>query len=149
MRPAFANLSDLGGGALLLVVGALGVYLTQDLPMRSGARLGPGAMPLGVSLIVAAFGAALVLRAWLVREAPPTGWRLRPALAVSVAIVAFAFTIERGGLVLASLLLAALAVAARPRPRLIEAAIYIPALVAFTVLVFKILLKQPLALWPA
>lgn len=148
MRRAFANLSALGAAALILTVGVLGIVLTSDLPMRSGPRLGPGAMPFGVSVFVAVFGLGLVLQAMLAPEQPPAGWRLQPVIAVTAAIVVFALTIERIGLVAASVLLLALALAARPRARWIEAAIYVPALTALTVLVFKVLLKLPLPLWP-
>jgi hypothetical protein len=149
MRRASGNLSDVAGAGLLLAIGALGAFLTHDLPMRSGPRIGPGAMPFAVSLLVAAMGLLLALRAALVAGAPPALGRLRPVLAISAAILAFAFTLERTGLVAASLLLVALAVAARPRPRWPEAAVYAAALIGGTVLVFKFLLKLPLPLWPA
>ena len=148
MRRASAHLSSLGAASLVLTLGVLGIVLTYDLPMRSGPRLGPGAMPFGVSVLVAAFGLGLVLQAMLAPELPPAGWRLRPAIAVTAAIVVFALAIERIGLVAASVLLITLAIAARPRTRWIEAAIYIPVLTALTVLVFKVLLKLPLPLWP-
>jgi len=148
MRRASAHLSALGAAALVLTIGVLGIVLTSELPMRSGPRLGPGAMPFGVSILVAVLGLGLVLQAMLAPEPPPAGWRLRPVIAVAAAIVVFALAIERIGLVASSVLLIALAVAARPRVRWIEAAIYVPALTGLTVLIFRVLLKLPLPLWP-
>jgi hypothetical protein len=148
MRGTFAHLAAFGGAAIVLTVGVLGIVLTMDLPMRSGPRLGPGAMPFGVSVLVALFGLGLVVQAMLATDAAPEGWRLRPIVAVTAAIVVFALGIERIGLVAASVLLIVLAIAAGPRVRWIQAAIYIPALTGLTVLVFKFLLKLSLPLWP-
>jgi hypothetical protein len=148
MRAGAGNVSDLAGAALLIAIGGFGAVLASDLPMRSGPRLGPGAMPLGASLLVMGMGLVVALRGFLVSEPPPGGWRLRPMLAVSGAIVAFALTVERAGLVAASALLLALAVAAQPRPRWIESGLYIVALTAATAALFKLVLKQPLSLWP-
>lgn len=148
MRRAPAHFFALGGAALVLTIGVLGIVLTGDLPMRSGPRLGPGAMPFGVSVLVALFGLGLVVQAMLAPEPPAADWRLRPVIAVTAAIVVFALAIERIGLVAASVLLLALAIAARPRLRWIEAVIYVPALTGLTVLIFKLLLKLPLPLWP-
>lgn len=149
MRVSLRNLAELGAGALLITLGAIGLALSHDLPMRSGPRLGPGAMPLGMSVLVVLFGLALLVRGLLVAGPPPTGWRVRPALALTAAILGFALAVEQAGLVPACILLLVAAVAARPGIRWIEAAIYVPALTALTVLVFKYLLKQPLALWGA
>jgi hypothetical protein len=148
MRRVSANLSDLLGAALLISIGALGVALTVELPMRSGPRIGPGAMPLAASVLVTLSGLGLLLRAALVAEPPPTGWRLRPPIAIAAAIVAFAFMLERIGLVAASALLLAVAIAAQTRVRPLETALYIAAVLGVTVLVFKVLLKVPLELWP-
>lgn len=148
MRRVPANVSDLLGAALLVSIGALGMALTVDLPLRAGPRLGPGAMPLGASVLVTLFGLGLLLRAVLVAEPPPAGWRLRPPAMIAAAILVFALTLERIGLVAASTLLLALAVAAQPRVRRAESALYIAAVLVLTVLLFKVLLKVPLELWP-
>jgi hypothetical protein len=73
---------------------------------------------------------------------------LRPPIAIAAAIVAFAFVLERIGLVAASALLLAVAIAAQTRVRPLETALYIAAVLGVTVLVFKVLLKVPLELWP-
>jgi hypothetical protein len=108
---------DVLAGALFLILGALGYFLTRNLDMGTAAMVGSGFMPRFVSVLLILFGAGILVAGLrsahdLVEVGSP-----KPLLLVTACIVVFAATLETLGLVPAVLLTVGLSGFAGSRPR--------------------------------
>ena len=56
------NVPDLAFGVLLIAVGAIAWVLVADLPVGTATSMGPGYVPRGLALMIAAFGVVHVAR---------------------------------------------------------------------------------------
>lgn len=98
------NRKDILAGLAALIIGSAVCFVSLDYRMGTLARMGPGLVPmiLGVILMISGMIATLIGVRSLER-APALRWR--PMIAVTVALVTFALTVERLGFVPASVLL--------------------------------------------
>ncbi len=102
------SMSRLNRGEVMaaLAVIAFGLFVALkaiDLSLGTMRRPGPGAVPLGVGLIVAALGVVAAIQA-LRHTLPETaGIRLRPLAAVALALSGFAILAESAGFIPAAL----------------------------------------------
>lgn len=146
--PRVRNSQDLAGGLLLVLTGILGWVLIRHLPMGTAFRMGPAYTPTVVSWLIAGVGAVLVARSLIVRGPRLQAAQGRPLGVVLGSFALFGLLIESGGLVLASLaLVLAARLAARER-RWKEAVIVGAVLTAFAVVVFHLVLRLPMRVWP-
>lgn len=99
MRRAL-NQDALAGLLLLLLGGAFG-WGAQGQALGSAAAPGPGYLPLGLSLLLAAIGLVLLVRGLARAGAPLPRLALRPLLAVLGGVLLFALLLPRAGLVVA------------------------------------------------
>ena len=135
-------------GILLLALAAFVAVFGQSLQVGTAYRMGPGYVPLLLAWLIAGIGVLLCATAFGRSAQPLSRWSGRPILLVLGAMVVFALTIERAGLLVASLLAVVLAGLAAPRPRwpgLIALAV---SLAAFVCLLFPLALQLPLKVWP-
>ncbi len=139
---------DLAGGLLLVAVGVLGWLLIRRLPMGTAFRMGPAYVPTMVSGLIAAVGVILAARSLLVRGPRLEAARTRPLAVVLGSFVLFGLLIEGAGLVLASLALVLVAGFAAREHRWKEAIVVGALLTAFAVIVFHVLLRLPMPVWP-
>jgi len=137
------NVKDLLAGVLFLAFGLAFLVLAQRYPMGSARRMGPGYFPQLLSLLLIGIGVATALRAFFTRTVPIGSIALRALLLLSLAVLAFAFTVERGGLAVAVVALVLIASAASPRFRLAPALALALALAAFAALLFGVGLGLP------
>jgi hypothetical protein len=140
-RDALAGLIFVGFGALALVVGA-------DYPAGTAVRMGPGYLPRIVAWGLVALGAAAILRGALVG-----GWRLtgiapRPIAAIGGAVLAFAFTIDRLGLFVASVASVLVAAAGEADPRWRQTIAIALGLASFCSALFGAGLGLAIPIWP-
>jgi hypothetical protein len=141
---------NIGAGLTYGLFGALGLILGRDLPMGDAAAMGPGYVPRMVSVALMGIGAILVLRGTLRSRAairfPAFSWRINVLVLGSV--MAFAFALERAGLVAATAILVAVAVFAGEKPRTKETLLLIAALSTMVVVVFVYGLGVHMRVWP-
>jgi hypothetical protein len=139
---------DLASGILLVVIGALGVFLIKDLPMGTMFRIGPALMPTAVSAIIVLIGLVVVARAWAIASPPLQAKAIKPVAMVLLAFTAFGLLIETAGLVVSSLVLILMGAFAAEKFTWKHSIVLAVLLTAFSVLLFKVMLKLPLQVWP-
>lgn len=139
---------DAFAGIVLALLGLGVIAMARSYAIGVAARMGPGYFPLLLGGLLALLGALIAVKAYL--AAPQEAilaadWR---ALAwVPLAILLFAFAIERFGLVAASLVLILAAGLASRQTRLLELPILAVAMAAAAVLIFAKGLGMPLRIW--
>jgi hypothetical protein len=89
---------DVGAAIILIAIGLAGLWFGRDYDIGSVSRMGPGYMPVLLSIGLLVFGAAIGLRAVTVDGPPIATGRWYPSLMILVAVLMFALLIERAGL---------------------------------------------------
>lgn len=140
--------NDLYVGLFLVGCAAVGFWLTKDLRVGTGTRMGPGYMPMALCWVLAGLGAITLVRGFLVDGPAAEIWKLRPLLVISISIGYFAFAIERLGLLLAIFGLVAIGSFADVESKRWESLLLGVGLAVFCSLVFAKALGLPLQLWP-
>lgn len=109
---------DTLAGALFTLVGAGGLLAGRSLNVGTADAMGEGYVPLAACWLMVGLG-ALVAAGGLRRTAPPVeAGQVRPVLAVTAAVLAFAFALEPLGVVAAIFASALCAAKAVPGVRL-------------------------------
>jgi hypothetical protein len=140
--------SDFWCGLLFIVVGIAFVVLARQYRLGTPARMGPGFFPTILGGILAALGLTLAILA-LVRDGDPLRFpRLRPMVAILIAIIVFALLLAPLGFVIAAAALILIAGFAEPELRPLENVGLTLFLIAFSVAIFVIALGLPMNLWP-
>lgn len=147
-QPRVRAEADLAAGVFLLVCAGLAWWFGQPLKVGTAYRMGPGYVPILLSWVMGAFGLVLCLLGLLRRGPALANWRFKPMALVLGSLVVFALTIERTGLLIASLLAVALAGLAAPRRTLRSVLLLAVALAAFACLLFPFALQLPLRILP-
>jgi hypothetical protein len=140
---------DVLAGLMFIGVAALGLYLSRNYPIGTALRMGTGYVPRLLCWILLGLGAVVLvqgLRAGEPLGGPPLRWR--PLVLVPAALLAFALTINRFGVVVAALLLIGIGSLARRDLCLIEVVIAALVLVAVTLGIFVWGLDLPIPVWP-
>lgn len=134
MRPS-RDYADIIGGALMILGGAWFTSYALNYNIGSLRRMGPGYFPVCIGILIAVFGLMLLLPA-LRRPGtiPVPEWR--PMLWICGAIFAFTITVERFGLVPATVALTVLAAMADNRPRPMTTVVLAAALSLIGVVIF-------------
>src|SRR5689334_17960169 len=142
---------DVLAGLLFSAVALLGLYLSRDYPIGTALRMGTGYVPrllcwillgLGVVILVQGLRAADRLR----EDDPPR--LIRVALLVPASLLAFALTINRLGVVVATCALVGIAGLAGRDLRVWEVAAVAAVLTALTIGIFIWGLGLPIPIWP-
>jgi putative tricarboxylic transport membrane protein len=95
---------DLGGGLFLLGLAAVGLAGGFNLPTGTLSGIGSGLMPRAVSVLVAAFGALLVVQSFLLEGDRLERWHLRGPVFILGAVLVFALLIRGSTLTLGGFL---------------------------------------------
>ena len=100
--------NDVLAGLLFMAVAAFGLWVSRDYPVGTALRMGTGYVPrllcwvlLGLGALILVQGLRAAVRGRCARSRP--AWRA--VIAVTAALVLFALSIERLGLVVAIVLL--------------------------------------------
>ena len=126
--------ADVLSGLLFIAVAAFGLWASRDYPVGTALRMGTGYMPRLLCWLLLGLG-AVVLAQGLRQPAAPLRASMqggRAVLSVTLALVAFALSIERLGLVLAIVLLCGIGALATRSLRPLETAIAALALIALS-----------------
>jgi hypothetical protein len=139
---------DALSGLLFLAASLVSGALSLGLPIGDRIRMGPGYIPLALSIILGGLGIVVLARGLLNNAAPVTGWHARPVSFVVASALVFGLTIERTGLLLSVFLTVLTAAAAFPERRRLEALGLAMGLSIFSALLFVTLLRLPIQLLP-
>lgn len=128
---------DFWAGFLYLAIAAGFLWLGRDYRLGTASRMGPGYFPLVLGWILFAFGALSLLRSFWTNGERVGGIGLRPLVAITLAVVAFAALIPTAGLAFALPALVVIsATASRQTVYDLRSALALSALTVFCILVF-------------
>lgn len=143
----FNNLQDLLAGLLFVAFGAAALWFGQSYAIGSATRMGPGYLPNVLGWLLVGIGAFITVRAFVIAGVPIPRIHLRPQVMIIAALLAFAVTIERLGLLAAAAAVVVLSSLASREVRLVEMVVIAILTAAAAVGLFIHLLGQPMAPW--
>jgi hypothetical protein len=148
MRIRVRNPQDLAAGLFFLAIAGGALWVAWDYPTGTAVRMCSGYFPRLLCLLLTLIGLFVALRSLAVDGPALTAVRLRPVLLVTAAIVAFAYSIQTLGLVLATVLITVIGGLASPQVRPLDmvAAAVVLALMATAIFIWGIGL--PISIWP-
>jgi putative tricarboxylic transport membrane protein len=138
----------LAGGLFLLAIAGIAMFGAWELAAGTLGSMGSGLLPKAVAVLVAVFGALLVVEAFLTEGQGLERWSLRGPLFVLGAAIVFAVTIRDWGLVVTGPLAIFISACADKGVRLGEIVLFAVVLTAFSAVLFKFLLRLPIPLAP-
>jgi hypothetical protein len=139
---------EVAGGLSFVVVAILGLWISRDYPIGTATAMSTGYVPRLLCWILLVIGLLIAGKALLGEAAGIENIAWRPLIMVTVSILAFAFTVERFGMAIASVLVVVFgSFAGRDiRARSIIASAIL--LTAGCILVFVWALGQPIPILP-
>jgi putative tricarboxylic transport membrane protein len=140
---------DFVSGLMFAGWGVAGLWIARDYPMGSALRMGPGYVPRMLCWGLIALGAIIAIKGAMVAGEKITRWHWRPLLVVSIAVLAFAYLLEPGGIVAATFAIVLIGAFGGPEFRLIEVLILAAGLAIGATFIFIYGLKLPMPIWPA
>jgi hypothetical protein len=123
-------------GVPVVVFGAAVAAISATYPIGSIGRMGPGYLPLTCGIILVLLGGAIILLDREILETVDVRRLLRPTLAVFAGLAAWTLTVERFGLVVATVLMVSLVSLAQARPSWLGVTVTAAVLAAIGVVVF-------------
>jgi hypothetical protein len=137
-------------GLFFIALGVAALWVSRDYTFGDLHRMGPGFFPRMLSFGMIGLGVLIVLKGLSdLAGGNERGARLDRSLwLIPASMVAFGLSVEPLGLVAALAAAIALAGAAHRQARPMEVAISLVSLIALSVLIFVVMLKLPLRLWP-
>ncbi len=139
---------DIGAGALLLTLAAIGYFGTRDLAATDSGGIGPGLMPQGVAMLMAIVGVVVALTGIATRHDRVRLGSLRGPIFVLGSVVVFAAAVRPLGLAIAGPIAVIIAALADPDTKPLEALVFAAVMTAFCVGLFKFVLRLPIPLAP-
>jgi hypothetical protein len=138
---------DFWSGILFIAFGCAGLWIGRNYPVGTLVRMGPGFFPLMMSVALIGIGGFLVARSLVVAGEPLERTAFWPQLLILAAIVAFGLLIERVGLAMAVIAVAAVSGIAAQGLRWFELLALALTMSALSVALFVHLLGQPIPVW--
>lgn len=155
---------DMFAGLFIIAFGLFCLWASSNLTGGRGANLGPGSFPRGLSFLLIAVGAIIIVQALTVVGPRLEAWSLRGPLFVLGAVLLFAMTIRGttlnipgigrtdlipplGLIVSGPLTLIVSSLAANER-NWFQTIIFAAAMTAFCILLFKVALRLPIPVAP-
>ena len=135
-------------GLMFIAFGVLGLWFGLGYGMGTAMRMGPGAVPILLSIGMVVVGALITLRGFTTGSEPVAAPRLRPLVAIMAALAAFMLLLETAGLPLAAFACVGIGAFAGGKVRIGETVILAIVLSAATTAIFVLGLGMPLKYWP-
>jgi putative tricarboxylic transport membrane protein len=146
-QPVRPDWGGVAAGVIVLALAALAFYAARDLPGMRGFAFGPGTFPRAVSLMMGVLGALVLIEGFVRRAVTIRNFAVVPGIVVVLSGVAFILMIRPLGLIVTSIVSAAVigVYTLRKRPVILVLVLFIStaALVAG-----KALMNLPYPLWP-
>jgi putative tricarboxylic transport membrane protein len=135
---------DVGAAIILTAIGLAGLWFGRDYDIGSVSQMGPGYMPMLLSIGLLVFGAVIGLRSVTIDGPPIATGRWYPSVMVLVALLMFAGLIERAGLGPTTFIVALICAFATSDVKWKQAVALAVTLALFCVVVFVYGLRQPI-----
>ena len=148
MRIRVRNPQDLAAGLFFLAIAGGALWVAWDYPTGTALRMSSGYFPRLLCLLLALIGLFVALRSLVVDGPALTAVRLRPVLLVTAAVVAFAYSVQTLGLVLATVLITVIGGFASPQVRVLEMAAVAMLLAIMATAIFIWGIGLPIPIWP-
>ncbi len=142
------DIPDILAGAVMIGLGALGLWAGRDLRFGSAAMMGPGFLPDVICGMLIAFGAYVLIKAFAKAYEPIGESNIKPLIILVIAIAGFAFMSETLGFVIATIWLLVIGSLADQESRWKEIAISAVLLTSIGALVFIKGLGVQMPIWP-
>ena len=139
---------DFATGLLFIAVGAAALWISADYPIGTPQRPGTGVLPAILAWCLIGTGALLWLKAVVTDSPNLTSWAWRPAIMITLAIVAFALLVDRLGLVVTMIVSMTLVALGTPETRWREYLLFAVIMLAIGVGVFIYGLGMPIPILP-
>jgi putative tricarboxylic transport membrane protein len=139
---------DFVGGLVIIAVAVFAFWQGWELPLGTFGGMGPGMLPRGLAVLLAALGALLCLDAVLEGGERLERWSLRGPLFVLGAVVAFGYAVRPLGLVIAGPLAIVISAFASDEVRWGETLVVGAIMTVFCIGLFKFALGLPIPLAP-
>jgi putative tricarboxylic transport membrane protein len=138
---------DFWSGILFIAFGCVGLWFGRNYAIGTLSRMGPGFFPLTMSIALVGIGAFLLARSLIAGGEAVERIAFWPQLLILAGIVGFGLLIERVGLAVSVIAVAAVSGIAAQGLRWFELAALALAMSALTVALFVYLLGQPIPVW--
>jgi hypothetical protein len=139
---------DFCAGAVFVSTGVAALVVGRGYRLGTLLSMGPGYFPRIVGALLAVLGMAVLLASLRSDGASLAAWRVRPLVLLLASIVLFGWSLERFGLVAASVLLVVVACLADRDRKAYETIGVAVALTLIAWLVFVKGLEMPMQVWP-
>src|SRR5258706_1897708 len=139
---------DTAAGLFFLIIGIAGYWFVREMPMGAAVRMGPGYIPKVLSVILMGFGVFLALRSLVLQGEKLEGWKLKPLIIISAAILLFGMLIDSQGLVIASIALMIGSTVGGREMFWRETIIFTVLMTIGSAIVFHVLLGLPMTILP-
>jgi hypothetical protein len=143
MKPATFDPTNIICGAFFILVGAVFAWQSLEVELGSWLRIGPGGMPLALSLLLILLGLIILLAALREVGEPVGAIAWRGIVFITLAPIIFGFTVRGLGFVGAVFITALFASFASLRMTPLRALLLSAALAAFSTAVFSYGLGLP------
>lgn len=143
------NPNDLFVGALLIGSALFALWLARNLSIGTASSMGPGYLPRLLCFIQIGLGAAISAQAFFTKGDPLEAWFPRQLFWILASIAFFGLTVERFGIAVAIVGLVILSTFGHRATRFFKEAVPLAiVMAAFSIVVFVIGLKLPMAVIP-
>ena len=138
---------DTLSGAIFLGTGLVFLLQSNGLSFGSTRSMGPGFLPLLLSVLLCLFGGTIMARGLLRGTGPTSHFSLRALVSVVVALLIFAFCVRDAGVAPTVTIVVLTACLGSAKSRLVPSLILALALAAFSCVVFVWALGLPLSVF--
>lgn len=145
------NQEDFWAGLMFVGFGVLAIYMSQDYPMGTASRMGPGYFPTWLGGIMLVLGAIVTLLA--IRPSSPVtvvkGFAWKAAILLSIGFLVFGWGVDHIGFIPSLIAITIITSAAGQRFRIVEVLILSVVLTAGAVgiFIYGVELPFPLFWW--
>lgn len=139
---------DFYAALLFIALGAAVIWLSQNYPIGTAQRMGPGYFPTILGVLLAAIGMGVLGQAFTISRPPVARFALKPLLLVLGAVAAFALLVQSAGLVVSTVVLLFVSALAGHEFRLREVLTMVVLLATASTAVFAVGLQLQFKVWP-
>jgi hypothetical protein len=143
-RPLIRAPQSFVAGCALIGLAGFAVWAVSHLSQGRLTAMGPAMMPRWTAIALGLCGLALVIASFLADGEPLPSWNLRGPACICAGMILFALTIRTFGFLVAGPLAMLLTGYAARDVRRTELLLFVAAMTAFCILLFRYLLDQPL-----